>query len=193
MSQKDYYDENAQVFFDSTVDVDMAPLYQRVLPLLPTGASILDAGCGSGRDAVYFKRHGYSVTAFDASESLCVLASAHLGQDVHCMRFDEIEWQGAFHAVWACASLLHVPYGELPVTFERLFAALKPGGVLYCSFKYGSGEREFGGRTFTDLDESGLERALSLTGVAFELETWVTEDQRPGREESWLNALIRLK
>ena len=193
MSQRDYYDEHAQIFFDSTVDVDMAQLYQRVLPLLPPGASILDAACGSGRDAAYFKRRGYSVTAFDASETLCELASAYLNQDVHCLRFDEIEWEGVFDAVWACASLLHVPYSELPATFERLFAALKPGGGLYCSFKYGSGEREFGGRTFTDMDESDLERTLNWTGLAFELETWVTEDQRPGRDERWLNALIRLK
>lgn len=192
MSQK-YYEENAQTFFDSTLSVDMKSLYGRLLPLITPGASILDAGCGSGRDAAFFKHEGFDVTAMDASETLCKLASAHLGQDVYCLRFDEIVWEGAFDAVWACASLLHVPRSELPDAFERLFRALKPGGVLYCSFKYGTGEREQGGRRFTDLDEHGLETVISQTGAAVGVETWLTEDQRPDRDEHWLNALLRLK
>lgn len=189
----DYYEANAQSFFDATLCVDMAPLYERFLPLIPPGASILDAGCGSGRDAGYFKLHGYEVTAVDASETLCKLASAHLNQDVHCMRFDEIAWEGAFNAVWACASLLHVPLVELPAAIQRLLRALKSGGVLYCSFKYGSGERETGDRHFTDLDEEGLKAVLKATGIQVDAEVWLTEDQRPDRDERWLNVLVTLK
>lgn len=169
----------------------MAPVYEHILPLLPSGASILDAGCGSGRDAAFFKKEGYAVTAIDASAALCKLASKHIGQDVHCLRFDEIEWVGAFDAVWACASLLHVQHSNLSSTLVRLFRALKPGGVVYCSFKYGDGERERGGRWFTDLDETRLGEVISETGVPVELEMWVTNDQRQDRDEKWLNALIR--
>ena len=84
MNSERYYDENAQAFFDSTLNVDMQPLYDRFLPLIQEGAHILDAGCGTGRDAYFFKTKGYSVTAMDASKTLCKLASAHLNQDVHC-------------------------------------------------------------------------------------------------------------
>lgn len=74
----------------------------------------------------------------------------------------------------------------------RLVRALVPGGVLYASFKYGVGERERGGRWFTDLDEAGLAVVVdAMAGVRLEL-VWVTGDQRPGREaERWLNALMR--
>ncbi|WP_462330101.1 class I SAM-dependent methyltransferase [Thiohalocapsa halophila] len=99
-------------------------------------------------------------------------------------------WQDAFDGIWACASLLHVPAAELPDAMQRLCRALKPGGVIYASFKYGSGEREHHGRRFTDLDEPGLSALLRRVPGLAEAETWTTADLRPGREaERWLNRL----
>ena len=188
----EYYRRNAEAFFGDTVKVDMTPLYQRFLPRLLHRAAILDAGCGSGRDASAFARLGHSVTAFDASPALISLAESVLDQPVQCLRFQDITWQKQFDGIWACASLLHVPAAELPDVMERLCAALKPGGVLYASFKYGSGEREHHGRRFTDLDEPGLAALLRQVPGLEEVETWTTGDLRPGREaEHWLNTLLR--
>ncbi len=186
----EYYDQNAQEFFDGTVGVDMSELYDRFLPLVPDGGSILDAGCGSGRDAVAFQSKGYEVTAFDASRSLCELASEQLGKPVHCLRFEEIEWQRAFDGVWACASLLHVQRANLKEAFEVLLGSLKPKGVMYCSFKLGDKGRSENGRIFTDMTAYELQRVLKDIFPDLTLEIWVTEDQRPNRSESWLNALI---
>lgn len=60
-----YYERNAREFFDSTVSVDMSPQYRAFLARLDPGAHILDAGCGSGRDAKAFADRGFAVTAFD--------------------------------------------------------------------------------------------------------------------------------
>lgn len=188
----DYYEQNAQDFYEGTVSVDMSELYDRFLLLVADGGSILDAGCGSGRDAFSFKNKGYEVTAFDASETLCKLASEQLNQTVECMRFNEIEWQGAFDAVWACASLLHIPRAELSGSISALIGSLKPDGVMYCSFKLGDKERESGGRFFTDMTEESFRSLMSDISPDAELETWITEDQRPDRNESWLNALVKL-
>jgi hypothetical protein len=85
-----------------------------------------------------------------------------------------------------------VPTAELPDVVGRLRAALKPGGILYASFKYGSGEREHNGRRFTDLDEPGLAGLLEQVPGLEPVETWTTGDLRPGREsERWLNTLLR--
>lgn len=189
MTTADYYEDNAQDFFDGTVDVDMSALYQRFLPLVPGGGLILDAGCGSGRDSFYFKYQGYQVVAFDVSETLCKLASEHLNQTVHQLSFDEIAWQAEFDAVWACASLLHVTAAQQSDVMGKLIRSLKPGGVMYCSFKHGQGERVQGGRHFTDHDESSLRQLLYGMGVA-KIDTWLTDDQRPGRDERWLNAIV---
>jgi len=56
-----YYDTHAQQYFDKTAHADMKELYDMVLPDLPKSARILDLGCGSGRDAAFFKAQGYDV------------------------------------------------------------------------------------------------------------------------------------
>ncbi len=186
-----YYEDQAEIFFAETVDVDMAPLYARFLARVPPGGHLLDAGCGSGRDALAFRSLGYVVTAFEASPTLARLASEHCGLPVEVRRFLEIEWEDCFDGIWACASLLHVPMAELPEVLGRLGRALKPDGVLYASFKYGAGEREHGGRRFTDLDEEGLAALVGVVPGLKVIETWVTGDRREGREgELWLNAVV---
>ena len=58
-----YYEQNAEQFFADTVEVDMSALYARFLESIPAGGSILDAGCGSGRDAKAFALRGYRAAA----------------------------------------------------------------------------------------------------------------------------------
>ncbi|ELN2734835.1 hypothetical protein RZA61_000180 [Pluralibacter gergoviae] len=89
-----------------------------------------------------------------------------------------------------CASLLHVPASGLPEAMHRLAAALKPGGVWYLSFKYGSGERVKEGRHFTDQDEAGLAELLAMLPQLSALAVWQTLDKRPERDEVWLNGLL---
>ncbi|MEA1051868.1 class I SAM-dependent methyltransferase [Lamprobacter modestohalophilus] len=187
-----HYDTEAAAFFATTVDVDMSPLYAPFLDKLALGAAILDAGCGSGRDALAFRERGFAVTAMEPSPVLAKLAEAHCGLPVVIRRFQDIDWHARFDGIWACASLLHVPMMDLPDVLARLARALRSGGVLYASFKYGRGERERGGRRFTDLDEARLAELLQQVPELELIETWVTADRRPGREdERWLNALLR--
>jgi SAM-dependent methyltransferase len=187
-----YYERHAQAFFQETIGVDMRPLYQRFLPLLPEGARILDAGCGAGRDLRAFRDLGYAATGFDASPALVALARQHAGDPVHCLTFQSMTWRATFHGIWACASLLHVPRAALGDSLRRLTTALLPGGTLYASFKYGTGEREKDGRTFTDLDEAQLACLLAEQPLLAPLAVWTTADRRPNRDhERWLNVLLR--
>ena len=189
-----YYEEHAQTFFDGTVDLDLSALHQRFLAHLPAGGHILDAGCGSGRDARAFLEQGYTVTAFDAAPALAELASAHCGLPVEVLRLEEMDWQARFDGIWACASLLHLALPELPDVLRRLATALKPGGVLFTSFKYGHGEREHGGRRFTDLDETGFAILLQAAPYFTVLETWITLDRRPERaDDRWFNTLLKVQ
>ncbi len=96
----------------------------------------------------------------------------------------------SFNAIWACASLLHLPYAELTDTFRHLARFLITGGLFYCSFKYGDDEVERGGRHFTNLNEKRLQDVISGTGLQIDT-TWQTEDRRPERAgEFWLNGLL---
>lgn len=185
-----YYQDNASSFCSATVDIDMTAIYQKFLPLIPKGGAILDVGCGSGRDALYFKTNGYQVTAIDASAELCDLASQLLNQQVHCMSFENIIWQNQFDAVWACASLLHVPKAQLASTLRRLAKSLKAGGLMYASFKYGEAERVKGGRSFTDMTEETFKEILQSVPELSLKESWVTVDRRVDSDQNWLNVIL---
>ena len=187
-----YYNQNAQSFSDSTLNVDMSALYAEFLPLIPKHGHILDAGCGSARDAMYFKQQGFTVSAFDASPAIAKLASNYLQQPVEIKTFQELECVNKYDGIWCCASLLHVPKAELPQVFLKLQNTLKPDGVLYVSFKYGTQERVHNGREFTDLNEQLLSSLLNQHTQLSIVKHWQSVDQRPGREsEVWLNALIK--
>jgi SAM-dependent methyltransferase len=191
-STRRYYDQNAEAFFRDTVCVDMQALYDRFLPWVTDGGLILDAGCGSGRDTKAFLEAGYRVVAFDASPVIAALASKHVSQEILVKEFAEIHWSHMFDGIWACASLLHLRYDALGDTFRRLRQALKPGGVMYVSFKFGKGERITHGRHFTDLDAPRLRNMVVGIPHCKIIDVWLTPDRRPGREkEQWLNALIQ--
>ena len=121
----DYYDLSADEFSDATKNLDVEHLYKPFLTRLPVGAKILDAGCGSGRDALAFKQRGFSVTAFDASAPLVDIAKKHSGIEVLQMRFQDMHWRDEFDGIWACASLLHVPKSEMDGVMEKIICALK--------------------------------------------------------------------
>ena len=184
-----YYRQFADEFFDSTVGVDMSPIRERFAALLLAGARVLDAGCGSGRDAKAFAQAGFRVSAFDASPELAALASDHCGFAVEVRSFRDVDEVNAYDGIWCCASLLHVGPEEMPGVVSRLWAALAPGGVLYASFKRGTGTRLHGGRHFTDADESQVAEWLAALPELAQSDIWVTEDQRPDRMEKWTNVL----
>lgn len=188
-----YYDAHAGEFCRNTVGMDMSELYVPFLREIPPGAAILDAGSGSGRDSAFFLRNGYRVLSIDASSEMVAATSRLSGQPALLMRFDEIAFDAAFEGIWACASLLHVARQDLPPTLERLTKALKPGGVLYLSFKYGDSERIESGRFFTNMDEVSFRQLLATQPDLESLRVWIIDDfrnDRPGRLR-WFNAMVR--
>jgi SAM-dependent methyltransferase len=185
-----YYTDNAASFFSSTVGVDMSPLWERFLTLVPAGGHILDAGCGSGRDAHHFLGQGYQVSAFDACDALAKMAAEHTGIDVQVRTFQTVSELERYDGIWACASLLHVPRAEMADALERCWKALKPGGVFYMSFKLGTGERHDNGRDFTDATEDEVRTWCAGFPELQGIQCWITADQRPGRSEQWLNVLV---
>ena len=187
-----YYNTQAKDFVQGTVAVDFHITQDRFLAQLAAGASILDFGCGSGRDTKYFLQHGFAVEATDGSKELCKLASAYTGISVKQMLFDELEAVEKYDGIWACASILHLEWTDLVVVMQKMVRAVTDGGVIYTSFKYGQFTGERNGRFFTDLDEEGLARLLKeVSGLEIK-ELWITGDVRPGRgEEKWLNVLLQ--
>lgn len=186
-----YYNENAQEFFNSTYKVNMAALYVPFLERIPKHGHILDLGCGSGRDSLAFKQLDYTVTAMDVSAELVKKASQLTGLEVQQRSFYDLNEIDQYHGIWACASLLHCERYRLDDVLSKLTDALKSHGVMYLSFKYGDSDREKDGRKFTDLNEDQLSVLLNHHTKLQLVKHWITVDQRPDREELWLNVLIQ--
>ena len=164
----------------------------RFLAKLQPGSSILDFGCGSGRDTKYFLEKGYDVEAIDGSAALCKLASEYTGIEVKQIFFEELSEVNRYDGIWACSSILHLSVDELACVMRKMVAALKENGIIYTSFKYGTFSGERNGRYFTDMTEETFAEFLGKIENLKVEEQWTTLDARPGREEEkWLNLILR--
>lgn len=188
----DYYNHNAASFVEDTKYADMRLVQDKFLALLNPGDSILDFGCGSGRDTKYFLEKGYRVTATDGSAECVKLASVYTGIKVKEMLFQDLRELQSYDGIWACSSILHLPKRELLPVFHSMCDALKPSGVIYTSFKYGQFEGVRNDRYFTDFTEDMFQEFIKTIPGLFAEEFWITSDVRPGRsDEKWLNLILR--
>ena len=144
----DYYDKNAAEYASRTFFIELTELYLTFREYVPRGGRILDAGCGAGRDTRYFIEHGYIVIAFDGSAEMVRKCREY--PHAYCVRllFSDVAFKEEFDGVWACASILHLPVPEAKDAIRRLTTALKPGGAMLVSLKYGQGSAHDSSRRF---------------------------------------------
>ena len=187
-----YYNQHAKAYVDSTRDVEFSQTQERFLQYLKPGARILDFGCGSGRDTKYFRNRGFQVEAVDGSAEFVRIASDYTGINVRRMLFQDLDEVECYDGIWACSSILHLPFAELEEVLGKMARALRRRGIVYTSFKYGTEEGGRSGRYFTDMTEAKMAGLLERIPVYDVEEMWVTFDVRPGRgDERWLNMILR--
>ena len=185
-----YYELNANRYINDTYECDMSNLYNFFEKYLKAGARILDLGFGSGRDSLYFQKK-YEVVGIDPTDAFCKHAKEIGVKNVLCMKAEDMNFNNEFDAIWACSSLLHINKNDLNNVFKKCSKALKENGIMYCSFKYGTFEGIKNDRYFIDLTEESIKEYLKDTGLNI-LETLITNDVRPGREnEKWLNLMTK--
>lgn len=188
----DYYNKNASLFTNDTVSVDFSILQNEFISLLSKKASILDLGCGSGRDSKYFRERGFDVTSVDGSEELCKIASNLIGQPVIHSTFQDYTPNKMYDGIWACSSLLHLSLDELYATIVNVTKYLRMNGIFYMSFKYGEFEGMRNERFFLDMNESRFHELISNIPDLSIMDMKITGDVRPGREhEKWLNVFLK--
>lgn len=185
-----YYDSNAQAFIDGTSTADMKYLLDKFTTKLSTGASILDLGCGSGRDSVWFIDQGFEVTAIDASREMINHCRLLIGDRAILADLEEFETTEKYDGIWACASLLHIPRERLSAVISRYFNMLKTGGHIFMSFKNRQQDYKKDGRIFTCFTRPNLEQYLIELDLFKKIDIYETEDVRPDRPgERWVSAI----
>lgn len=159
------------------------------LDRLNPGASILELGCGSGRDAAYMLGRGFAVEPTDGVVEMAALAEQRLGRSVRILRFEDLDGVEQWDAIYASYSLLHVPVIGLADVLNKIWRALKPGGWHMATYKSGGTEgRDPLGRYFNYLSPDQARMYYGQAGAwqLFEMTEGVGGgyDDRPS---SWVN------
>ncbi len=196
MDSIEYYNTHATEYFQKTIDIDMRQNWDAFISLLPEGASILDLGCGSGRDSAYFLSCGYDVTMLDASYEMCNLAAIHTGHDVLHLSYENMDFHNVFDGIWACASLVHIPSDKIDDILQKVIAGLKVNGILYMSFHYGDFEGIREGRYYTDYRTRTLKELVFRQANLELIDIQKSKDSQPSeaddvKEYGWIYAIAR--
>jgi SAM-dependent methyltransferase len=144
----DHYNQRAEEFWEGTRGHDVS---QNIAALLehvhgPPPFTILDLGCGPGRDLRTLARLGHVAIGLEGAARFVAMARAWSGCAVWQQDLLRLELPpGHFDGVFANAALFHVPGQELPRVLRELHATLKPGGVLFSSNPHGCDEEGWNG------------------------------------------------
>jgi len=189
-----HYDDSAQSFWEGTRHHNVSQNYQALLDAIegPPPFTLLDFGCGPGRDLLYFRSQGHQAIGLDGSAAFVEMARANAGCEVWHQSFLKLSLPAArFDGVFANASLFHVPDQELPRVLRELHAALVVRGVLFCSNPRGQDSEGFSG------DRYGAYYSLEtwrtrLTAAGFtELAHYYRPEGKPRNEQPWLASVWR--
>ena len=189
----DYYNRNADRYYWTTVGVDMGVFRKRFASYLPNEASVIDMGCGSGRDVMAFSDMGHDAVGLDAAKVLLKLAEERLEIKTIAADMSEYITASPYDGVWCCASLIHLDDEEKARFFRNLERNLKPGGALFISVKEGIETGRDGDGVYTNnCTWEELKRYLESAGCGI-LEDRVTTDAMGRSGVKWLNVFAKKK
>jgi SAM-dependent methyltransferase len=189
-----HYTERADDFWEGTRDHDVRQNVDALLNHIEgvPPFSILDFGCGPGRDLVTFASRGHRAVGLDGSARFAEMARALSGCEVLHQDFLKLDLPAAsFDGVFANASLFHVPSQELPRVLRELRAALKPRGVLFASNPRGDGSEGWKNGRYNAYHDLETWRRYLVDAGFTELTHYYRPPGLPREQQPWLASVWR--
>lgn len=193
----DHYRQRADAFREGTRDHDVSQNIDALLrhiqvrPQVRPPFHILDVGCGPGRDLRTFTKLGHLAVGLDGAEPFVAMARETGCQVWHQ---DLLQLQlppQQFDGIFANAVLFHVPSRELPRVLAQLWAALKPGGVLFCSNPRGDNQEGWSGERYGVWYDWPAWRERVVAAGFSELEHYYRPAGLPREQQPWLASVWR--
>jgi SAM-dependent methyltransferase len=188
-----HYDASAQSFWEGTRDHDVSQNYDALLRAIegPPPFTILDFGCGPGRDLAHFKALGHEAVGLDGAATFAQMARA-TGCEVLHQNFLRLSLPaGRFHGIFANASLFHVPRQELGRVLGELREALRPRGVLFCSNPHGPDTEGFRAERYGAFLTFETWSACVTSAGFREVEHYYRPQGQPRAQQPWLATVWR--
>ena len=190
----DSYGERADAFWEGTRDHDVSQNIQALLRYIEGEPpfTILDLGCGPGRDLRTLAKLGHAAIGIEGLERFAAMARDYSGCEVWQQDFLKLDLPpGRFDGVFANAALFHVPSQELPRVLAELRATLKPRGVLFSSNPHGDDEEGWNGRRYGAYHRIETWRRYVSSAGFVELEHYYRPAGLPREQQPWLASVWR--
>ncbi len=190
----EHYNQRAEAFWEGTRDHDVTQNIAALLRHIEAAPpfTILDFGCGPGRDLKAFSAMGHGAIGIEGAAKLAQMARALSGCEVWQQDFLALELPAEkFDGVFANAALFHVPAQELPRVLGELRATLKPGGVLFASNPRGDNEEGWNRGRYGSYHDLETWRAFMSRAGFIELEHYYRPEGLPREQQPWLASVWR--
>ncbi|CAN0411400.1 unnamed protein product, partial [Phaeothamnion confervicola] len=189
-----HYEQRAEQFWEGTrghdVSQNIGTLLRHIAVKPPF--TLLDFGCGPGRDLSTFKSLGHVAIGLEGSERFAAMAREHSGCEVWRQDFLALDLPEArFDGVFANASLFHVPSQELPRVLRQLHDTLRPGGVLFSSNPRGTNEEGWNKGRYGAYHDIEAWRGYVTAAGFTELEHYYRPAGLPLEQQPWLASAWR--
>ena len=189
-----HYEERADQFWEGTRDHDVrqnvAALLEHIRGKPPF--TILDFGCGPGRDLKAFAALGHKAVGLEGAPRFAEMARAYSGCEVWEQDFLRLDLPGGrFDGVFANAALFHVPKSELPRVLRELHAALAPDGVLFSSNPHGNNEEGWNRGRFGSYHDPDTWRRYGEEAGFIEIASYYRPAGLPPEQQPWLATVWR--
>jgi SAM-dependent methyltransferase len=190
----DSYVQRAESFWEGTRNHDVSENVAALLHHItaPPPLTILDFGCGPGRDLITFTALGHVAVGLEAAAPFASMARKQTGCEVWEQDFLALDLPDArFDGIFANASLFHVPTQELPRVLRELHGALKPGGVLFSSNPHGNDDEGWSRGRFGAYHRLETWRTFMTSAGFTELQHFYRPTGMPREQQPWLATVYR--
>jgi SAM-dependent methyltransferase len=189
----DYYEGRAEDFRAGTQDHDVSQNIEALLRHIRAKPpfTILDFGCGPGRDLAAFRTLGHIAIGLEGATPFVTMARS-AGSEVWQQDFLNPDLPAArFDGVFANASLFHVPTEVLPRVLRQLHHTLRPDGVLFSSNPRGENQEGWNRGRYGAYHDLAAWRGYLTAAHFTELEHYYRPAGLPREQQPWLASVWR--